>query len=141
LVFGKLLNQKAESINEKSQSPMRNFRLSLKGKRLVKNSKHSKSSPREKFHNRKRQWSNFPKSMTFPPYGSSTLVPWGYCFNMPYSYSPWSYNSYMSSPPRYSYSNYIIYRGLVNNESSPMHNDYFYQKNRSTQKNKCKVIK
>jgi hypothetical protein len=35
----------------------------------------------------------------------------------------------------------ITYRKTTISESSPMHNDHFDQKNRSTQKNKCKVIK
>lgn len=106
-----------------------------------KNSKQSKSSHREKFHNRDRQWNNSHKSMPFPPYGSPTPMPWESCFNMPYSYSPWYYNSYMPSLPRYLCSDYITYREPVINKPSPMHDDRYDQKNRSTQKNKRKVIK
>ncbi|EAY86316.1 hypothetical protein OsI_07691 [Oryza sativa Indica Group] len=106
-----------------------------------KNSKQSKSSHREKFHNRDRQWNNSHKSMPFPPYGSPTPMPWESCFNMPYSYSPWYYNSYMPSLPRYLCSDYITYREPVINKPSPMHNDRFDQKNRSTQKNKHTVIR
>jgi hypothetical protein len=37
--------------------------------------------------------------------------------------------------------NYITHREPVINESSPMRNDHFDHKNRSTEKNKRKVIK
>jgi hypothetical protein len=66
---------------------------------------------------------------------------WKTYFNMHYFCALWYYNSCMSSPPRYSYSDCIIYRELVINESSTMHNDCFDQKNWSTHRNKCQVVK
>jgi hypothetical protein len=102
-----------------------------------KNSKCPKSSPKEKFHNENRQWSNSHKSMSFPPYGSSMPMPWEPYFNMHYYYPSWYYSSYMPSPIYFCQT----HRELVINEPSLMRNDRFNHKNRSTQKNKCKVIK
>jgi hypothetical protein len=47
----------------------------------------------------------------------------------------------MSSHYSYFCPNYVTYRESVINETSPICNDRFDLKNRSTQKNKCKVIK
>ena len=47
----------------------------------------------------------------------------------------------MSSAPSYFRSNCITYREPVISKSSPIRNDCFDQKNRSTQKNKRKVLK
>jgi hypothetical protein len=102
-----------------------------------KNSKCPKSSPKEKFHNENRQWSNSHKSMSFPPYGSSMPMPWEPYFNMHYICPSWYYSSYMPSPSYFCQT----HRELVINEPSPMCNDRFNHKNRSTQKNKRKVIK
>jgi hypothetical protein len=102
-----------------------------------KNSKCPKSSPKEKFHNENRQWSNSHKSMSFPPYGSSMPMPWEPYFNMHYICPSWYYSSYMPSPSYFCQT----HRELVINEPSPMCNDHFNHKNRSTQKNKRKVIK
>jgi hypothetical protein len=102
-----------------------------------KNSKCPKSSPKEKFHNENRQWSNSHKSMSFPPYGSSMPMPWEPYFNMHYFCPPWHYSSYMSCPSYFCQT----HREPVINEPSPMRNDCFDHKNRSTQKSKRKVIK
>jgi hypothetical protein len=67
-------------------------------------------------------------------------IPWEPYFNMHYFYPPWYYNSYMPSPS-YFCQNYITHREPVINEPSPMRNDHFDHKYRSTQKNKRKVIK
>ena len=64
-----------------------------------KNSKQAKSVPKQKFYDWNLQLCNPHMSMLFPPYGSSLHVPCEFCFNMHYSYPPWSYNSYMSFPP------------------------------------------
>jgi hypothetical protein len=45
------------------------------------------------------------------------------------------------SSPSYCCPKYITHRELVINKSSPMSNDHFDHKNRSTEKNKRKVIK
>jgi hypothetical protein len=79
--------------------------------------------------------------MSFPPYGSSMPIPWEAYFNMHYFCPSWYYNSYMSSAPSFFYPNCINYRELMINVPSPMHNDRFDQKNRSTCKTKRKVIK
>jgi hypothetical protein len=102
-----------------------------------KNSKCPKTSPKEKFHNENRQWSNSHKSMSFPPYASSMPMPWDPYFNMHYYCPSWYYSSYMLSPI------YVCKTHMepVINEPSLMCNDRFNHKNRSTQKNKCKVIK
>jgi hypothetical protein len=84
----------------------------VNGASRSKNSKYPKSSPREKFHNQNRQWSNSHKSMSFPPNGSSMSMPGEAYFNMHYFCPPWYYNSYMSSP-KYSCSAYIVYREPV----------------------------
>jgi hypothetical protein len=112
----------------------------VNGANRSKNSKHPKPSPREKFHNENRQLSNSQKSIPFPRYGLSMLMPWEPYFNMHYFCPPWYYNSYMSSPS-YFCPNYISHREPVINELSPMHNDRFNHKNQPTQKNKHKVIK
>jgi hypothetical protein len=112
----------------------------VNGASRSKNSKRPKPSPREKFHNENRQWSNSHKSMPFPPYGSSTPMPWEPYFNMHYFCPPWYYNSYMGSPSYFG-PNYITHRESVINEPSPMRSDCFDHKNRSTQKNNRKVIK
>jgi hypothetical protein len=112
----------------------------VNGASRSKNSKHPKYSPREKFHNKNRQWSNSHKSMLFPPYGSSMPMSWEPYFNMHYFCPPWYYNSYMPSPS-YFCPNFITHREPVINESSPMCNDHFDHKNRSTQNNKRKVTK
>jgi hypothetical protein len=105
-----------------------------------KNSKRPKPSPREKFHNENRQWSNSHKSMSFPLYGSSTPMPWKTYFNMHYFCPPWYYNSYMGSPSYFG-PNYITHREPVINEPSSMRSDCFDHKNRLIQKNNRKVIK
>jgi hypothetical protein len=102
-----------------------------------KNSKYPKSSPKEKFHNENRQWSNSHKSMSFPPYESSMPMPWEPYFNMHYFCPLWYYSSYMPSPSYFCQT----HREPVINEPSPMRNDRFNHKNQSTQKNKRKVIK
>jgi hypothetical protein len=78
--------------------------------------------------------------MSLPPYGSSTPMPWEPYFNMHYFCPPWYYNSYMGYPSYFG-PNYITHREPVINEPSPMRSDCFDHKNRSTQKNNCKVIK
>jgi hypothetical protein len=98
-----------------------------------KNSKRPKPSPREKFHNENRQWSNSHKSMSFPLYGSSTPMPWKTYFNMHYFCPPWYYNSYMGSPSYFG-PNYITHREPVINEPSSMRSDCFDHKNRLIQK-------
>jgi hypothetical protein len=111
----------------------------VNGASRSKNSKRPKSFPKEKFHNENRQWSNSHKSMSFPPYGSS--MPWEAYFNMHYFCPSWYYNSYMSYAPSSFCPNCINYTESMINVPSPMHNDRFHQKNRSTCKTKRKVIK
>jgi hypothetical protein len=113
----------------------------VNGASRSKNSKRPKSTPKEKFHNENRQWSNPHKSMSFPPYGSSMPMPWEAYFNMHYFCPSLYYNSYMSSAPSSFCSNCINYREPMINVPSPMHNGRFDQKNRSTCKTKRKVIK
>jgi hypothetical protein len=143
-VFGKQLNPKVViSINDEKLKS--NGKLPAKSRRQKivndasrsKNSKCPKSSPKEKFHNENRQWSNSHKSMSFPPYGSSMPMPWEPYFNMHYFCPPWHYSSYMSCPSYFCQT----HREPVINEPSPMRNDYFDHKNRSTQQSKRKVIK
>ena len=106
-----------------------------------KNSKHSKSAPKQKFHNQNRQWSNPHISMPFSSYGAPLHVLWEFYFNKHYSYPPWSYNSYMSFPPRYFCPDYITYKESAIKKSPPANNDRFNHKNRSVQKKKHKVTK
>jgi hypothetical protein len=113
----------------------------VNGASRSKNSKRPKSSPKEKFHNENRQWSNPHKSMLFPPYGSSMPMPWEAYFNMHYFCPSLYYNSYMSCAPSSFCPNCINYREPMINVPSPMHNGRFDQKNRSTCKTKRKVIK
>jgi hypothetical protein len=79
-----------EKLSAKSQT-----QNNVNGASRSKNSKRPKPSPREKFHNENRQWSNSDKSMSFPPYGSSMPMPLEPYFNMHYFCPPWYYNSYM----------------------------------------------
>jgi hypothetical protein len=60
----------------------------VNGANRSKNSKHPKPSPREKFHNENRQLSNSQKSIPFPRYGLSMLMPWEPYFNMHYFCPP-----------------------------------------------------
>ena len=60
---------------------------------------------------------------------------------MHYPYPSWSYNSYMSFPPRYFCSDYITYKESAIKKSPPANNDHFIHKNRSVQKKKYKVTK
>jgi hypothetical protein len=60
----------------------------VNGASRSKNSKHPKPSPREKFHNKNRQWSNSHKSILFPPCGLSMPIPWEPNFNMHYFCPP-----------------------------------------------------
>ena len=106
-----------------------------------KNSKHSKSAPKQKFHNQNRQWSNPHMSMPFSSYGSPVHVHWEIYFNMHYSYPPWSYNSYMLFSSGYFCSDYITYKVSAINKSPPANNDRFNHKNRSVQKKKHKLTK
>ena len=59
----------------------------------------------------------------------------GHYFSMPYFCPACSYNSWMSSPPRYFCPDYITNKEPVINESSPADNDHFHCRNRSTQRN------
>ena len=106
-----------------------------------KNSKQPKFAPKQKFRKQNRQWSNPHISMPFPSYGAPLHVPWEFYFNMHYPYPPWSYNSYMSFPPRYFCSDYITYKESVIKKSPLATNDRFIHKNRSVQKKKYKVTK
>jgi hypothetical protein len=106
----------------------------VNGASRSKNCKCQKSSPKEKFHNKNRQWSNPHKSMSFPPYVSSMPMPWEAYFNMHYFCPSWYYN--MSYAPSSFCPNCINYREPKINVPSPMHNDHFDQKNRSTCKTK-----
>ena len=106
-----------------------------------KHPKHSKSTPRQQFHDRNRQPNNFPNSMPFSSYRSSIHMPYGSYYSMPSFYPSWYYNSCMPSLPRYLYPDYITYREPA--ISKPLHtiNDRFDEKDRSMKKKKYKVIK
>jgi hypothetical protein len=115
------------------EKPKPNEKLSAKSRRQKivndasrsKNSKYPKSSPKEKFHNENRQWSNSHKSMSFPPYESSVPMPWEPYFNMHYFCPPWNYSSYMPSPSYFCQT----HREPVINELSPMCDGCFNHKN------------
>ena len=105
-------------------------------------SKQLTSSPKCQFHDRNRQWNNFPtSSMPFSSHESPMRMPCGSYFYMPYSCPIWSYNPWM--PASYSYfgQNHVTYREPVINKSLLRINDRFHQRDRSMQKNKHKVIK
>ena len=95
----------------------------------------------QRFHDRNRQWNNFPTSMPFLSHGSPILMPCGSYYSMPYSYESWYYDSYMPPLPRCLCPNYITYRNPAFSKPSPTNNDRFDQKDRSIQKKKHKVIK
>ena len=80
-------------------------------------------------------------SMPSPSYGAPLHVPSEFYFNIHYSYPPWSYNSYMSFPPRYFCSDYITYKESAIKKSPPTSNDRFNHKNWSVQKKTHKMIK
>jgi len=55
--------------------------------------KHSRSTPRQQFHDRNRQRNNFPNSMPFPPHRSPIPMPCGSYYSMSCFYPSWYYNS------------------------------------------------
>ena len=140
-MFGKLLNPKAiTSIKRKSRSPfLESFQLSPKKQNndasQPKNSKQAKSPPRQQFNDRDQQWNKFSTSMPTSSYELPMHMPCGHYFSMPYFCPACSYNSWMSSPPRYFCPDYITNKEPVINESSPADNDRFHCRNRSTQRN------
>ena len=127
-----------ESIKRKSRSIYIHGELPARFKRQMnvndaswlKNSKQTKSGPKQKFYDQNLRWNTFPTSMSFSSYGSPMIVPWGTYFGMPYSHAPWFHNSYMSFLSTYLCPNYITYREPVISEPSPTDNDRFVQKNR-----------
>ena len=110
--------KKGRKKHEKEKSMPIHRKLPAKSKRKInvndasrpKNFKQPKFASKQKFHKQNRQWSNPHISMLFPSYGAPLHVPWEFYFNMHYSYPPWSYNSYMSFPPRYFCLDYITYK-------------------------------
>ena len=107
----------------------------------LKHPKHSRSTPRQQFHDRNRQTNNFPNSVPFSSHRSSTHIPYGSYYSMPYFYPSWYFNSYMSSLPIYLCPNYITYKEPAISKPSPTINSRFDPKNRPVQKKKHKVIK
>jgi len=103
--------------------------------------KHSRSTPRQQFHDRNRQRNNFSNSMPFPPHRSPIPMPCGSYYRMPCFYPSWYYNSCMPSLPRYLFPDYITYREPAIGKPSPTINDRFDEKDRPIQKKKYKVIK
>jgi len=103
--------------------------------------KHSRSTPRQQFHDRNRQRNNFSNSMPFPPHRSPIPMPCGSYYSMSCFYPSWYYNSCMPSLPRYLFPDYITYREPAIGKPSPTINDRFDEKDRSIQKKKYKVIK
>ena len=52
----------------------------------LKHPKHSRSTPRQQFHDRNRQTNNFPNSVPFSSHRSSTHIPYGSYYSMPCFY-------------------------------------------------------
>ena len=145
----KIVEAKGRKKNQKEKPKPIHRELLAKSKREInvndasrlKNFKQPKFASKQKFYEQNRQWSNPHISMSFPSYGAPLHVPWEFYFNMHYSYPPWSYNSYMSFPPRYFCPDYITYKESAIKKSPPANNDRFNHKNRSVQKKKYKVTK
>jgi len=141
-VFGKLFKLKAKPkvIGEFPAKPQK--QRDAKDASWLNKSEQLRSSPKRLFHDRNRQWNNFPtSSMPFSSHESPMRMPCGSYFYMPYSCPIWSYNPWM--PASYSYfgQNHVTYREPVINKSLLRINDHFHQRDRSMQKNKHKVIK
>jgi len=92
----------------------------------LKHPKHSRSTPRQQFHDRNRQTNNFPNSVPFSSHRSYTHIPYG----MPCFYPSWYFNSYMSSLPTYLCPNYITYKEPAISKPSPTIDSRFDPKNR-----------
>src|SRR6185312_2923209 len=67
----------------------------------LKHPKHSRSTPRQQFHDRNWQTNNIPSSVPFSSHRSSTHIPYGSYYSMPCFYPSWYFNSYMPSLPTY----------------------------------------
>ena len=100
----------------------------------LKHPKHSRSTPRQQFHNRNRQPNNFPNSVPFSSHRSSTHMPYGSYYSMSCFYPSWYFNSYMPSLPTYLCPNYITYREPAISKPSPTNIGRFDPKNRPVQK-------
>ena len=106
-----------------------------------KHPKHSRSTPRQQFHDRNRQQNNFPNSMPFPSHRSPIPMPCGSYYSMPYFYPSWYYNSCLQPLPRYLCPDYITYRESAISKPSPINNYHFNHKDWTIQKKMYKVIK
>ena len=74
-------------------------------------SKQLRSSPKRLFHDRNRQWNNFPiSSMPFSSHESPMRMSCGPYFYMPYSCPTGSYNPWMPASHSYFGQNHVIYR-------------------------------
>ena len=91
----------------------------------LKHPKHSRSTPRQQFHDRNRQTNNFPNSVPFSSHRSSTHIPYGSYYSMPCFYPSWYFNSYMPSLPTYLCPNYITYREPAISKPPPTNNGRF----------------
>ena len=106
------------------------------GAKRPNKSKQPKSSPKRRFNGTNRQWNNSSYNSFMP-----MPMPYGSCFNMPYFHLPWLLHySYMPSPLYYG-SNSCSYKESASIRSPHPNNDCFDQRNRSSRKNKTKVVK
>ena len=88
---GRCKHQKEKSKPFLGDLPAKSKKQNNDASRL-KHPKHSRSTPRQQFHDRNQQQNNFSNSMSLPSHRSPISMPCGSYYSMPCFYLSWYYN-------------------------------------------------